>query len=103
MSKIIDAASLICQRLWSQNTFGPGYRPGVIAHIEKELREIEADPTDVYEWVDVIILALDGAMRAGHRPQTIIDAYHSKMLENLLREWPDWRLFSADQPIEHVR
>ena len=67
------------QREFSLRTFGPGPRSiGVVAHIRKELREVEADPTDLSEWVDVILLALDGAWRAGHGPD-------------------------PDGPIEHVR
>lgn len=54
------------QRTWSLKTFGPGRRTlGLVAHIRKELKEIEADPTDPMEWVDVVILALDGAHRTG--------------------------------------
>jgi hypothetical protein len=103
MAKIIDAAALHDQAIWARQTFGPGYRPGTIAHIRKELDEIEANPRDIEEWVDLIILAFDGAMRAGHRAQGIIDGYHTKRLKNMLREWPDWRNFSADEAIEHVR
>lgn len=54
------------QRAFSQKTFGPGQRvKGLCSHIRKELREIEKAPTDLEEWIDVIILALDGAWRAG--------------------------------------
>lgn len=34
--------------------------------MRKELEEIEADPSDVVEWVDIMLLALDGTWRAGH-------------------------------------
>lgn len=103
MAKVIDAAALHDQAQWGLETFGPGYRPGTIAHIRKELIEIEADPSDCEEWADALILVLDGAMRAGHQPSTIIDTYHTKMLKNRLRTWPDWRLFGPDEAIEHVR
>ena len=102
-NKIIDSASLMNQHLWSLETFGPGYRPGVLKHIEKELVEVAGATHDITEWVDIIILTLDGAMRSGHGPQQIIDAYHAKMLANSQRSWPDWRDFSIDEPIEHVR
>lgn len=47
---------------FSFNTFGPGARTnGVIDHITKELVEVQADDK---EWVDVAILALDGAWRS---------------------------------------
>jgi hypothetical protein len=57
---------LFRQRDFSLRTFGPGQRThGVLDHIRKELAEIEAKPADLTEWVDVILLALDGAWRAG--------------------------------------
>ena len=99
----IHPAALLDQRAWSLNTFGPGFRTGVFRHIEKEVRETEANPDDVTEWADLIILAFDGAMRAGHRPVDIINAYHSKCAANQEREWPDWRGLPTDQPIEHIR
>lgn len=103
MGDAIDAAHLERQRTWSRETFGPGHRTkGVLDHIRKELKEIEADPLDVKEWVDVIILAFDGAWRAGWEPQQIIDAIEAKQARNEARSWPDWRIQSEDQAIEHV-
>lgn len=100
----IDATHLQRQREWSHKTFGPGARLlGVLDHIRKELVEIEENPTDVDEWVDVIILAFDGAWRAGWQPQQIIDAIKAKQAKNEARTWPDWRTASEDQAIEHVR
>lgn len=100
----IDASHLARQREWSQRTFGPGTRLlGVLDHIRKELKEIEASPDDVEEWVDVIILAFDGAWRAGWEPQQIIDAIKDKQAKNEARTWPDWRTMSANEAIEHVR
>src|SRR5690349_12235730 len=97
---VIDAAHLANQRAWSERTFGPGTRLlGVLDHIRKELCEIEAAPDDVEEWVDVIILAFDGAWRAGWEPQQIIDAIKAKQAKNEARTWPDWRTMSADQAI----
>lgn len=101
---VIDAAHFERQREWSAHTFGPGPRvKGVTAHIRKELDEVEADPTDVSEWVDVMILAADGALRSGAEPQALLDAWKAKQERNESRTWPDWRTFTADQPIEHVR
>lgn len=103
MANVIDAAHLERQRSWSGETFGPGSRlHGVLDHIRKELVEIELDPTG-FEWIDVIILALDGAWRAGHEPQEIIDAIVNKQAKNENRVWPDWRTMSADKAIEHDR
>lgn len=101
---VIDAAYLTRQRDWSLRTFGPGTRlKGLLAHITEELAEIEAEPHNLNEWVDVVVLALDGAWRAGHQPQQIIDAIITKQAVNEARTWPDWRTYSPDQAIEHVR
>jgi hypothetical protein len=95
---------LLRQREWSEQTFGPGSRAkGVIDHIRKELNEIEADPTDLTEWIDVVILALDGAWRAGGSPQQIIEALVAKQAKNEGRVWPDWRTADPNKAIEHDR
>ena len=100
---VIDESHLIRQRYFSLNTFGPGQRTkGVLDHIRKELIEVEEDPTGM-EWVDVIILAFDGALRAGHEPQDILDAIIAKQATNEARKWPDWRTRSEDEAIEHDR
>ena len=97
-------AHLERQRDFSLKTFGPGPRTkGVVDHIRKELAEIEADPADIMEWVDVIILAFDGAWRAGWEPQAIVDAIVAKQTKNEARQWPDWRTADPDKAIEHVR
>jgi len=89
---------------WSYRTFGPGLRTkGVIQHIAKELDEIAADPSDVKEWIDVIILGLDGAWRTGASARQIVDALIAKQAKNVNRTWPDWRTMSEDQAIEHDR
>lgn len=100
----IDDADIDAQRTWSNQTFGPGKRTGgVLAHIRKELDEVTAKPDDITEWADLLILVLDGAIRRGFTGAEILTAYHAKMVENHLRTWPDWRGFSEDEPIEHVR
>jgi hypothetical protein len=92
------------QREWSLKTFGPGPRVGgIIEHIRKELIEIEKDPTDVTEWLDVAILALDGAWRAGYSPLQVAQAFLAKQKKNIARVWPDWRLFGQNKAIEHDR
>lgn len=104
MTRFDFAAHLHRQRAWSSKTFGPGARTlGVVDHIRKELREIEAAPDDLTEWIDVVILALDGAWRAGGTPEQIIKTLTGKQARNEARDWPDWRTQSADKAIEHVR
>lgn len=92
------------QRDWSLRTLGPECNPTrTIAHIRKELEEIERDPSDLMEWIDVIILAIDGAHRAGHSPAEIAYSLQYKQRINEARKWPDWRTVDPDNPIEHVR
>lgn len=97
---------IAAQRSWSERTFGPGTREkGVIDHIRKELEEIQnALPGEkLAEWVDVIILAIDGAWRCGATPDQIAEALGAKQVRNFNRSWPDWRTMSEDQAIEHDR
>lgn len=97
-------AHLRRQRTWSDLTFGPGERTaGVIDHIRKELLEVEAAPYDTSEWIDVAILAFDGAMRAGATPEQVVAALKAKQDRNEGRTWPDWRTMPKDQAIEHDR
>lgn len=103
----IDCVAIDRQRDWSIETFGPmdGHRriDGIIDHLRHELGEVAATPHDITEWVDLIVLALDGAMRAGFQSHEIVRAYHAKMAKNMQRTWPDWRTVPDNQAIEHVR
>lgn len=92
------------QREFSLKTFGPGERTaGVLNHIRKELDEVQAKPDDIEEWIDVVILAFDGAMRAGHQPNELVRALLEKQTKNENRQWPDWRSLPEDSPIEHIK
>ena len=101
-------AHLRRQAEFSERTFGPGQRTtGVVDHIRKELAEVQADadagrPT-LPEWVDVIILAFDGAWRSGATPEQIVDAIVAKQTKNEGRRWPDWRTADPTKAIEHDR
>lgn len=91
---------LECQRDWSQRTFGAGKRTrGLCEHIRKELVEIEAAPGDLEEWIDVLILALDGYWRAGGT--AIMADLERKQQKNFARQWPTPT--SEDVPVEHIR
>lgn len=92
------------QIVWSLKTFGPGKRDtGIIDNIRKELIEIEDRPGDIMEWVDVIILALDGAWRNGHTSTGIIKALREKQSMNAARKWPDWKTSESGKAIGHIR
>src|SRR5690606_13076794 len=80
------------QREFSRRTFVPDPRTaGVIAHIRKKLEELEADPYDLEGWIDVVLLACDGAWRHGHEPEAIAAALRAKLQKHKTRQPPDGR------------
>jgi len=108
MSSFDLLAHLHGQAAFSQLTFGPGDRTrGVCNHLRKELQEVEAaadqgQPT-LPEWIDVIILGFDGALRSGATPEQVIAALLAKQRTNESRTWPDWRTADPNKAIEHDR
>lgn len=95
------------QAAWSEKTFGPGDRSqGIMDHIVKELCEVlraKSESERQAEWIDVVILALDGAWRSGMSPQQIISGIVAKQAKNEARVWPDWRSADPNKAIEHVK
>jgi hypothetical protein len=92
------------QRAFSLRTFGPGERDaGICDHVRKELDEIARAPGDLSEWIDVAILAFDGALRRGFSPEEIAVALFEKQGKNEARKWPDWRAVPHGKAIEHIR
>ena len=123
-------AHLTRQGAFGRAIFGPGPRTeGVLKHIESEIEEVrraaaEGDLNElVKEWTDIAILGLDGLIRAvrareeAFNAQMILSLYIThdevariavdnivgKQAKNEMRDWPDWRGKSEDQPIEHDR
>lgn len=103
---------------FSITTFGGGERKkAVIDHIKKEIIELEETKDAASEWVDIILLAIDGLLRAEkyntqlkHGPlindqAAILAAVGliNKLSKNRTREWPDWRDCDPEKAIEHVR
>ena len=106
---------LIRQMAFSHATFGPGVRTtGVLDHIEKEIKEVRDSNGSAYEWVDIVILALDGLTRQlaycnGDRmdpdyvAHTACNMIVGKQSRNEARLWPDWRTADKNKAIEHNR
>lgn len=111
---------LLRQIAFSRATFGPGTRTkGLCDHIRKEIVEVTKGKGDADEWVDLVILALDGLTRellfreaviatsAPRDPEEVAaqacQMIRRKQGRNEGRQWPDWRTQSADKAIEHVR
>lgn len=105
---------LIRQMAFSHATFGPGERTnGVADHIRKEVQEMLDAGGESDEWVDIVILALDGLTRRlayctsdgaredpGRVAQIACNMIIGKQTRNEARTWPDWRTMSADKAIE---
>lgn len=86
---------------WSFGVHGPGQNTmRILNHMRKELDEVQDNPQDIYEWADVIILALNGAARQGFSPDDIVEALYAKLVKNKSRKWPDYRTHPEDQPLE---
>jgi hypothetical protein len=105
---------LLRQMAFSYSTFGPGIRQAsVISHIKKELIEVEKSNGDGEEWIDVIILALDGLMRhlafsnGSKDPKLVAEAVCEllvkKQTKNEARTWSDWHTVPDGKAIEHDR
>lgn len=103
---------LLRQMAFSRGAFGPGEcRERVLNHITKEITEIREGDGDAAEWVDVVILGLDGLTRKllseGLAPnsaaQLAVEMIVEKQGRNEQRTWPDWRTTPDDKPIEHVK
>lgn len=102
---------------FSKETFGPSTEQrllGILDHISKEVDEVKQSPSDVEEWTDLVILALDGLCRSiemrgepGFAPGTmyieVLRRIQNKMLKNAKRKWPDWRTADPSKAIEHDR
>lgn len=91
---------------WSFRTFGPAANTeSICSHIEHELEEIRKSPKDLEEWIDIIILGLDGALRCQGIGKVVADdirdALELKLNKNKSRTWiiPE----DPTKPIEHDR
>ena len=73
---------------FSKITFGSGSRvEGILDHISEEISEVRQNPKDIFEWIDIAILAADGAMRQGYSPEEFVLAWEQKLSINENRKW----------------
>lgn len=102
ITKLVTIPSLMKDFIpWSKKTFGLELRTeGLLKHIQKELNEIREKPTDTEEWIDVIILALDGAWRHGATPQQIETVLANKLQKCYQRKYQQ---NGSNEVCEHIR
>lgn len=104
---------------FSSRAFGPeDRREGILKHLAEELDEVRAAAANgeetLPEWVDVILLGLDGAWRSLieelEDPKILNRAYFAYRIEKAIndklsvnegRNWPDYRERSTDEAIGH--
>ena len=109
---------LIRQMKFSHATFGPGQRmEGVLDHMKKEIVEVIDSGGDSDEWVDLVLLALDGLTRRFAylegtdtyslplevAAEEAVRAIVAKQEANEGRTWPDWTTADPNIAIEHDR
>lgn len=108
------AEHLVRQMTNSLKNFGPDRRTnGIIDHIRKETQEVLDDDGDAREWVDLVILSLDGLTRQLRYnlpylndvqvAQVAVEMIVHKQSINEQRVWPDWRTADPNKAIEHDR
>ena len=101
--RVIDSEFIDDKYQWSLETFGTAQRAeGIVADIRSELLEVLAKPDDITQWVDVILLALDGMSRQGFSGEEIINAIIAKQKINTTRKWSVTKP-EADQPTFHIK
>ena len=121
-----------CRATFGPGPRTEGVLKHIESEIEEVRRAAAENDLDelVKEWTDIAILGLDGLIRAVRaredardeakrmngfpavaRPyithdevaRIVVDNIVGKQAKNEMRDWPDWRGKSEDQPIEHDR
>jgi len=86
---------------WSFETFGEQEVCGVIDHIKDELLEVKENPEAIEEWIDIILLAIDGASRVGFSADDIINELERKLQINTSRRWEG--VEKGTSAIKHIK
>jgi hypothetical protein len=90
---------------WSQQTFGDDSIRGPIGplkHLIAEAQEAMANPQDVTEFADCLMLVFDAARRAGFTYRQLKRAARRKLERNKRREWPPVGS-AGDEPTFHIK
>ena len=72
---------------WQQRTFPEQPLAGKLAHLVREARELRADPEDLQEWADVLILLLGAAAVRGLSVQDLRHVAELKFNIAQQRQW----------------
>lgn len=92
---------------WSRKTFGDRSALAPIRHLKREVLEMEANPKDLEEYADGLLLILDASRRAGHSPAQLLKAAWVKLAKNRKRKWgpPNAEGFSEhiEEPLDPAK
>jgi hypothetical protein len=76
---------------------------GVVDHIKKEADEAKARPSDLVEWADIILLAIDGYRRNGGQSDKLLSLLEAKLDIVAGRTYPDPYATPDSVALEHDR
>jgi hypothetical protein len=73
---------------WADSVFGKDRKAEMILrHLEKEIKELIQEPSDLEEYADIGILWLNAAAKAGYKVDDLYFAIIGKMMVNKSRKW----------------
>lgn len=84
-----DSLVSVCRAAaeWSIKTFPDQTIEGKLAHLAKEVEEIQKDPDDLEEYGDAALLLFDSARFKGFSPVSVVQAMATKLERNKKRTW----------------
>lgn len=89
--------------VWSQATFGSDSvrgPQGPLKHLKKEVEECLKNPSDIFEYADLLFLVFDSCRRAGFTYDELCTTVHAKLEINKNRRWGKP---NENEAIEHIR
>lgn len=83
---------------WSEKEFGSQRLRGIIAHLRREVRELENNPRNLEEFADCQMLLMDALTQAGYNMDELKGAVDCKLEINKKRNWKEP---NEDGSVEH--
>lgn len=88
---------------WQQETLGNRGSKGPLAHLAKEVVEIQNNPRDLEEYADAVFMIINALYNEGFTFWDLLQACWKKLEINKLRSWPKPSADNLDKPIEHIK
>lgn len=74
-------------KTWTEKQFPQRNTASIMAHLRKETAEVEAEPLDIMEYADCMMLLLDAASYNGLHASDILRACGENLVINKSRKW----------------